>query len=57
MKGGARFALCLKVELVEIAEALEVESKGGIDIKVSGLSNWVTTEEPLTKMEKRQRTG
>lgn len=39
------------------AGALEVESEGGIDIKVSGLSNCVTTEEPLTKMETRQRTG
>lgn len=50
-KGEDCFALCLQVELVEISEALDVEIKGGERIKVSGLSNWVTREVPLTKTE------
>lgn len=48
-KGGDCFPLCLEVELVEIAKALDVELKGGERIKVSGLSNGVTREVPLTK--------
>lgn len=38
-KGEDSFELCLEVELAEIAEALDVESKRGGGTKVSGLSD------------------
>lgn len=42
------------MELAEIAEALDMERKGGEGVRVSGLSNWMTREVPLTKTEQAQ---